>query len=84
MHKKKKLLGLQRNQIFNQGSFSVGDGWGCTVIWRNVRTSKKIPATPPDSKEKQMMLTLSIVPVYAYMIDSTYKSYAFYGASKCD
>ena len=49
----------------------------CAYLWKN-------PCYAPDSKEKQMMLTLSIVPVYAYMIDSTYKSYAFYGPSKCD
>ena len=71
---KKKLLGLQRNQIFNQGSFFVGEGLGvqsdlenCGYFWKN-------PGYAPDSKEKQMMLTLSIVPVYAYMIDSAYKS----------
>ena len=34
----------------------------------------KNPGYAPDTKEKQMMLTLSIVPVYAYMIDSAYKS----------
>ena len=35
---------------------------------------RKNPGYAPDSKEKQMMLTLSVVPVYAYLIDSAYKS----------
>ena len=67
-------LGLRRNQIFNQGSFFCRRGVGvqsdldnCVYFWKN-------PGYAPDSKEKQMMLTLSILPVYAYMIDSAYKS----------
>ena len=50
---KKKLLGLQRNQIFNQGSFFVGEGWGCKVIGRIVRTSEKILATPLTAKRQK-------------------------------
>ena len=45
----KKLLGLQRNQIFNQGSFFGGGGVGGVVgkaIWRIVCTSEKILASP--------------------------------------
>ena len=45
----KKLLGLQRNQIFNQGSFFEGGGVGGVVgkaIWRIVCTSEKILASP--------------------------------------
>ena len=43
----KKILGLQRNHIFNQGSFLEGGGGGeCKGIWRIVRTSEKILATP--------------------------------------
>ena len=39
----KKTLSLQRNQIFNQGFFSGGGG---EAIWRIVRSSEKILATP--------------------------------------
>ena len=48
----KKLLGLQRYQIFNQGRFFLffffwgGGGGGCKAIWRIVRISEKILATP--------------------------------------
>ena len=44
-----KLLGLQRNLIFNQGSFLRGGGVGGVVgkaIWRIVCTSEKILASP--------------------------------------
>ena len=45
-----KLLGLQRNLIFNQGSFfERGGGVGGVVgkaIWRIVCTSEKILASP--------------------------------------
>ena len=45
-----KLLGLQRNLIFNQGSFFEGGGGvGGVVgkaIWRIVCTSEKILASP--------------------------------------
>ena len=50
---RKKLLGLQRNQIFNQGSFFVEEGWECKVIWRIVRTSEKIPVTPLTVKRNK-------------------------------
>ena len=50
---RKTLLGLQRNHIFNQGSFFVGEGWGCKVIGRIVRTSEKILATPLTAKRKK-------------------------------
>ena len=46
---KKQRLGLQRNQIFNQGIFFLEGGGGageCKAIWRIVRTSEKILATP--------------------------------------
>ena len=44
---KKQRLGLQRNQIFNQGIFCGGGGeGGSKAIWRIVRTSEKILATP--------------------------------------
>ena len=36
---------LERNQIFNQGSFLWGEGAG-KAIWRVLRTSEKILATP--------------------------------------
>ena len=53
-HMQKKILGLQRNQIFNQGSFFSGSGGvgvgGCKAIWRIVPTSEKILATPLFSK----------------------------------
>ena len=42
----KKLLGLQRNQIFNQGSFFEGGQGGGVVgkaIWRIVCTYEKNP-----------------------------------------
>ena len=39
-----KRLGLQRNQIFNQGSFLGGRGG--KAIWRIVHTSEKTLATP--------------------------------------
>ena len=46
-HMQKKLLHLQRYQIFYHGtfffSFFLG---GCKAIWRIVRTSEKILATP--------------------------------------
>ena len=46
----KKTLGLERNQILNQGRVFWGEGrgrgLGCKVIWRIVRTSEKILATP--------------------------------------
>ena len=51
----KKRLGLQRNQIFNQGiffSFFGGGGGGGQgerggkAIWRIVRSPEKIVATP--------------------------------------
>ena len=47
----KKLLGLQRYQIYSQGSFFCfcgveGGGRGCKAIWRIVRTPEKILATP--------------------------------------
>ena len=47
----KNLLGLQRNQIFNQGSFFEGGGGGVggvvgNAIWRVVCTSEKILASP--------------------------------------
>ena len=47
-----KLLGLQRNLIFNQGSFFEGGGGGGVggvvgkAIWRIVCTSEKILASP--------------------------------------
>ena len=44
-----KTLGLERNQILNQGRFfwgGRGRGLGCKVIWRIVRTFEKILATP--------------------------------------
>ena len=45
-HMQKKLLGLQRNQIFNQGIylfiyFFERGGGGCKAIWRVVLTSEK-------------------------------------------
>ena len=43
-HMQKKRLGLQRNQIFNQGIF--WEGGGGKAIWRIVRTPEKILATP--------------------------------------
>ena len=55
----KKLLGLQRNQIFNQGRFLSGDWGGGSgagaegkVIWKIVCTSEKILATPLYSNER--------------------------------
>ena len=47
----KKRLGLQRNQIFNQGTFFLffffwGGGEGGKAIWRIVRSPEKILATP--------------------------------------
>ena len=43
---KKQRLGLQRNQIFNQGIFFFWGEGGSKAIWRIVRTSEKILATP--------------------------------------
>ena len=49
-HMQKKRLGLQRNQIFNQGIFFSffwgGGGGGGKAIWRIVRSPEKIVATP--------------------------------------
>ena len=49
-HMQKKTLGLERNQILTQGRVLWGEGrgrgLGCKVIWRIVRTSEKILATP--------------------------------------
>ena len=43
---KKQRLGLQRNQIFNQGIFLGWGGGESKAIWRIVRTSEKVLATP--------------------------------------
>ena len=55
-HLQKKLLGLQRYKIFNQGRFLLlggggggGGGRGCKAIWRIVRTSEKILPTPLET-----------------------------------
>ena len=52
-HLQKKLLGLQRYKIFNQGRFLLlgggGGGRGCKAIWRIVRTSEKILSTPLET-----------------------------------
>ena len=51
---KKKRLGLQRNQIFNQGIFFFfggGGGGECKAIWKIVRTSEKILATPLQGQQ---------------------------------
>ena len=54
---KKKLLGLLRNQIFNQEDFFFGGGGrGCKAIWRIVRTSEKILATPLEECGDQVNL----------------------------
>ena len=45
-HIQKKRLGLQRNQIFNQGNFLGGGGGGGKAIWRIVHTSEKISLRP--------------------------------------
>ena len=48
-HMQKKRLGLQLNQIFNQGIFFFFFFWGGgggKAIWRIVRSPEKIVATP--------------------------------------
>ena len=51
----KRLLGQQRNQIYNQRIlFFLGEGGGgVKAIWRIVRISEKILATPLNYEESR-------------------------------
>ena len=63
-----KLLGLQRNLIFNQGSFFEGGGGvGGVVgkaIWRIVCTSEKILASPCLPLVRSLRFTKEIKRVH--------------------
>ena len=66
-----KLLGLQRNLIFNQGSFfeegGVGGGVGGVVgkaIWRIVCTSEKILASPSLPLVRSLRFTKEVKRVH--------------------
>lgn len=54
-HMQKRLLGQQRNQVCNQRilDFLGGEGGGWKAIWRIMRISEKILATPLNYEESR-------------------------------